>query len=167
MAVWRSQKASTDVPERQSPSWAEVVAKPNSSGGGGAVAHIGKSIRIRGDLSGEEDLVLDGHIEGRVDLSDHHLTIGPNGHIQAELSAKQITIDGHVVGNVTASERLEIGETGRLDGDVEAPRILIQEGAQLNGTVSMKARSAKTTQPVKRPERPALPDPRRQPETQV
>ncbi len=163
MAVWRSQKSSADVPERQSPSWTEVVAKPGSSRGGGAVAHIGKSIRIRGDLSGEEDLVLDGHIEGRVDLSDHHLTIGPNGHIQAELSAKEITIDGHVVGNVTASERLEIGETGRLDGDVEAPRILVQEGAQLNGTVSMKARSA-TTQPAKRP---AHPDPRRQPETQL
>ena len=163
MAVWRSQKSSADVPERQPPSWAEVVAKPSSSGEGEAVAHIGKSIRIRGDLSGEEDLVLDGHIEGRVDLSDHHLTIGPNGHIQAELSAKKITIDGHVVGNVTASERLEIGETGRLDGDVEAPRILVQEGAQLNGTVSMKARSA-TTQPEKRP---ANPDPRRQPESQV
>lgn len=113
------------------------------------MAHIGKSITIRGDLSGDEDLVLDGRIEGRVELSDHHLTIGPNGQIQAELSAKEITIDGRVVGNVTATERVEIGETGRLDGDVEAPRILVQEGAQLNGTVTMKTRSASA--PAKRP----------------
>jgi cytoskeletal protein CcmA (bactofilin family) len=163
MAVWRSQKSSTEVPAQKPSGWTEVAVKSGASRGGGAVAHIGKSIKIRGDLSGEEDLVLDGHIEGRVELSDHHLTVGPNGHIQAELAAKEITIDGRVVGNVTASERVEIGETGHLDGDVEAPRILVQEGAQLNGTVTMKARSA-TTQPVKHPPQPA---PRRLAEPQL
>jgi cytoskeletal protein CcmA (bactofilin family) len=113
------------------------------------VAHIGKSITIRGDLSGEEDLVLDGRIEGRVELPEHHLTIGPNGQVEAELSAKEVTIDGHVTGNVTATDRLEIRESGRLEGDVVAPRLLIQEGAELNGKVSMKAPAAAA---VKRPQ---------------
>jgi cytoskeletal protein CcmA (bactofilin family) len=106
------------------------------------VADIGKSITIRGDLSGDEDLVLDGRIEGRVELSDHHLTIGPNAHIQAELAARGVTINGRVVGNVTATERVEIGASGRLDGDIVAPRLLVQEGAQLNGSVNMKEPSA-------------------------
>jgi cytoskeletal protein CcmA (bactofilin family) len=105
------------------------------------VADIGKSITIRGDLSGDEDLVLDGRIEGRVELSDHHLTVGPNGHIQAELAARGVTINGRVVGNVTATERVEIGASGRLDGDIVAPRLLVQEGAQLNGSIMMKTAS--------------------------
>ncbi len=106
------------------------------------MAHIGKSITIRGDLSGEEDLVLDGRIEGRVELAEHHLTIGPNGHVQAELAAKEVTVDGHVCGNVTATKRVEIRETGILDGDVTSPRLLVQEGGQINGTVTMKSPSS-------------------------
>ena len=114
------------------------------------MANIGKSITIRGDVSGEEDLIIEGRVEGRVELAKHHLTVGPNGHIEAEIVAKEVTIIGRVSGNVTATERTEIQESGCLDGDLLSPRLLVQEGAQVNGSVTMKSptaiSSAKTTQ---------------------
>jgi cytoskeletal protein CcmA (bactofilin family) len=116
------------------------------------VANIGKSITIKGDVSGQEDLVIEGHVDGQIDLRSHHLTIGPNGEIQAEISAKQVTIVGRVVGNVTAAERVEICDTGRLEGNVTSPRLLIHEGAVINGTVSMKQTGLGTSA-----ERPAGP----------
>jgi cytoskeletal protein CcmA (bactofilin family) len=151
MAVWRSAKSTGDSgnhPPEARRAEDNVSASLRWTEGGETVAHIGKSITIKGDLAGEEDLVLDGRIEGRVELPDHHLTIGPNGHVQAELSAKEVTIDGKVNGNVTATDRVEIRESGRLEGDVVSPRLLIQEGAELNGKVSMKA---PTVAAVKRP----------------
>ena len=83
--------------------------------------------------------MLEGRIDGRVDLPGHHLTIGPGvHHAQAELAAKALTIHGRVVGNVTATERVEISETGCLSGDVVTPRLSVKDGAQLNGTITMK-----------------------------
>jgi cytoskeletal protein CcmA (bactofilin family) len=117
--------------------------QPDAARRGGGVARIGKSITIRGNLSGEEDLVLEGRVEGRVDLPGHHLTIGPDvHHVQAELAAKALTIHGRVVGNVTATEGVEIGESGCLYGDVVTPLLSVKDGAQLNGTVTMKVPSA-------------------------
>jgi cytoskeletal protein CcmA (bactofilin family) len=115
------------------------------------VANIGKSITIKGDVTGQEDLVIEGRVEGRIELASHHLTIGPNGEIEAEISAKQVTIIGRVVGNVTAAERVEVCDTGRLEGDLVAPRLLIQEGAVINGAISMKKSEAKPSTPP-RPE---------------
>ena len=92
--------------------------------------------------------MLEGRIEGRVDLPGHHLTIGPDvHHAQAELAAKVLTIHGRVVGNVTATERVEIAESGCLYGDVVTPRLLVKDGAQLNGSITMKAPS--TVAPIK------------------
>ena len=102
------------------------------------MANIGKSISVKGDVSGEEDTVIEGRVEGRVDLKNHHLTIGPNGDVTGEISAKQCTIVGRVRGNVVATERIEICDSGRIDGDLISPRLLVQEGAQVNGNISMK-----------------------------
>lgn len=111
------------------------------------MANIGKSITINGDVSGDEDLVIEGRVEGRIELKNHHLTVGPNGEIKAEISAKQVTIIGRVSGNVTATERLEIQDTGRVEGDLHSPVLLIQEGATVNGTVSMKPAGAAGASP--------------------
>jgi cytoskeletal protein CcmA (bactofilin family) len=119
------------------------------------LANIGKSITIRGDVSGDEDLVIEGRVEGRVELANHHLTVGSNGHIEAEVIAKAVTIIGRVSGNVTATERTEIEQSGRVDGDLVTPRLLVQEGAQLNGGISMKgsatAASPKGIHPIETP----------------
>lgn len=106
------------------------------------MANIGKSITINGDVSGDEDLIIEGRVDGRIDLQNHHLTVGPNGEIRAEIAAKQVTIIGKVSGNVVASERAEVQEAGRLDGDLQAPVLSIQEGALINGAVTMKGVSS-------------------------
>ena len=106
---------------------------------GGEMANIGKSITIKGDVTGDEDLVIEGRVEGRIELKNQHLTIGPNGNVKAEIDAKQVTIVGRVTGNVSATERVEIRDSGRLDGDLVSPGLVIHEGAEVNGSISMKA----------------------------
>src|SRR5262245_38451006 len=95
----------------------------------GKIVNIGQSILIQGELSGSEDLTIDGQVKGKISLQEHNLTIGQHGRIQAELVAKKVTILGQVQGNVMASERVEIHEGGRLDGDIVAPRVAIADGA--------------------------------------
>jgi hypothetical protein len=83
--------------------------------------NIGKSVFIKGELSGSEDLTIEGNVEGRIELKDNTLTIGPNGKIRAEVFAKQVIVLGEVTGNVTASEKVDIRDNGSVDGDVTSP----------------------------------------------
>jgi cytoskeletal protein CcmA (bactofilin family) len=115
---------------------------PPKSGGGGDMANIGKSIVIKGDLSGNEDLVIEGKVEGKVDLPNNRLTIGAGGQVSAQVHAKNVVVVGRVAGNVSAGERLEIQATGIVEGDVESPRLIVAEGAVLNGSVKMSAKGA-------------------------
>ena len=101
------------------------------------MANIGKSITIKGDLSGNEDLQIEGNVEGRIDLPNNQLTIGAEGRVKAEVHAKSVVVIGHVTGNLSAAERIQVEATGVVDGDVKAPRLVIQEGAMLNGGVEM------------------------------
>ena len=71
------------------------------------MANIGKSISIKGDVTGDEDTVIEGRVEGHIELKNHHLTVGPNGDVKGEISAKQVTIVGRVQGNVNATERID------------------------------------------------------------
>jgi cytoskeletal protein CcmA (bactofilin family) len=115
------------------------------------VANIGKSITIKGDLTGNEDLVIDGNIEGRIDLPNNQLTIGPEGRIKADIHAKSAVVVGHVSGNVSATERIEVQASGVVDGDVRAPRLVVQEGAVLNGAVEMgEVKQPAAAEPVKK-----------------
>ncbi len=119
---------------------------------GGRIVNIGPSIQIKGELQGDEDLTIDGRVEGKIELRDHNLTIGPNGKIKADLYANTIVIAGDVQGHAYAKERVEIAPTGRLNGDIAAPRITIADGAHFKGSVDMErvAETArKTPAPVK------------------
>ena len=119
------------------------VEKPTRASAGGEMANIGKSISIKGDLSGNEDLVVEGSVEGRIELPNNQLTIGANGNVKADVSAKSVVVVGKVAGNVTGVERVQIEATGSVQGDVRTPRLVVQEGATLNGSVEMgPARSA-------------------------
>jgi cytoskeletal protein CcmA (bactofilin family) len=111
------------------------------------MASIGKSISIKGNVTGNEDTVIEGRVDGHVELKNHHLTVGPNGEVKGEISAKQCTIVGTVKGNVTALERIEVADTGRVEGDLSSPRLLIQEGAQVNGSISMQPAGEVKAQP--------------------
>jgi cytoskeletal protein CcmA (bactofilin family) len=111
---------------------------------GSKVANIGKSISIRGDLTGNEDMVIEGQVEGKVDLPNNQLTVGANGNLKAEIHAKGVVIVGHVVGNVFGLERVEIQATGRVEGDVAAPKLIVAEGAQINGAIQMTQKGNRT-----------------------
>jgi cytoskeletal protein CcmA (bactofilin family) len=104
----------------------------------GRTANIGASIQIKGELQGDEDLTIDGRVEGKIELREHNLTIGPNGRIKADLYAKNIVISGEVTGSAFAAERVEIAPSGRLAGDITAPRITIADGAHFKGSVDME-----------------------------
>jgi cytoskeletal protein CcmA (bactofilin family) len=111
--------------------------------------NIGKSVVIKGELSGSEDLTIEGHCEGRIELRDNVLTIGPNGKIRAEVFAKSVIVLGEVTGNVTASEKVDIRDNGSVDGDIISPRVAIAEGAHFRGSVDMQR--AGTKQPAQTP----------------
>lgn len=106
------------------------------------MATIGQSIVFKGELTGDEDLEIDGQVEGTVNLKNHQLTIGANGNLTAEVTAKNIVVIGRVTGNLVAAERIEVQATGIVDGDVRAPRLNVQEGAVLNGSIDMSPSGA-------------------------
>lgn len=102
------------------------------------VAHIGKSVMIKGELSGSEDLYLDGEVEGSIELHDHNLTVGPNGRVKANINAKEVIIQGKVDGNITGSERVELRKSGVLVGDIVTQRIVIEDGAYFKGGIDIR-----------------------------
>jgi cytoskeletal protein CcmA (bactofilin family) len=126
-------------------------------------ASIGKSIVINGELSGSEDLTIEGRVDGKIELRNHVLTIGSNGRITAQVAAKSIVVLGHVKGNLSATEKVDIRETGSVEGDIVAPRVAIADGSHFRGSIDMQrteppvakdgtgatpARESKTTLPA-------------------
>jgi cytoskeletal protein CcmA (bactofilin family) len=105
--------------------------------------NIGKSVIIKGELNGSEDLAIEGQVEGKIELRQNVLTIGPNGKIKAQVFAKSVVILGEVTGNVTATEKVEIRDNGSVDGDIAAPRVAIAEGAHFRGSIDMQRTGAK------------------------
>lgn len=103
---------------------------------------IGKSVVIRGDLSGKEDLYLDCDIEGSVTVPDNRLTIGPGARITADVVVRDLIILGHLIGNVQASGRVELRQTASLTGDITAQRLSIEESAVFKGHVELKTGAA-------------------------
>src|SRR5215213_5334694 len=106
------------------------------------IVNIGKSVVIKGELNGSEDLTIEGQVEGTIQLRDHVLTIGPNGRIKAQVFAKAVIVLGEVTGNVTASDKVDIRDGGSVDGDIISPRVAIAEGAHFRGSVDMQRKGA-------------------------
>jgi cytoskeletal protein CcmA (bactofilin family) len=102
-----------------------------------SMANVGKSITIKGDLTGDEDVLVEGRVEGKIELPQNQLTVGANGVVEAHVEAKTVIIVGRISGDVVANERLEVQGTGVVDGDVKAPRLVVEEGAVLNGSIAM------------------------------
>jgi cytoskeletal protein CcmA (bactofilin family) len=109
--------------------------------------NIGKSVIIKGELNGSEDLTIEGAVEGKIELRQNILTIGPNGKIKAQVFAKSVVILGEVTGNVTASEKVDIRDNGSVDGDIAAPRVAIAEGAHFRGSIDMQRPGAGKGEP--------------------
>ena len=128
------------------------------------IVNIGKSVVIKGELNGSEDLTIEGHVEGTIQLRDHVLTIGPNGRIKAQVFAKSVIVLGEVTGNVTASDKVDIRDNGSVDGDIISPRVAIAEGAHFRGSVDMQRKPGQGTpkadiKAAAAPQQPAGPQP--------
>ena len=131
------------------------------------VVNIGKSVVIKGELNGSEDLTVEGQVEGKIELRQHALTIGPNGRIKAHVFAKSVIVLGEVTGNITATEGINIRDNGSVDGDLAAPRVAIADGAHFRGSIDMertpgapRATEAKAEKRPAQPAAPAAPPPR-------
>src|SRR5215510_8925159 len=107
----------------------------------GGFAHIGKSVLIKGEISGNEDIYIDGQVEGSVQLLGNSLTVGPNGRVHASVAAKNVTVGGTLEGNIQASERTEMRKSAVVNGDVQTRRIAIEEGAFFKGKLEILSES--------------------------
>ena len=140
--------------QSQQSSVAAPQAEPRQQTGRDIV-NIGKSVVIKGELNGSEDLTIEGQVEGKIELKDHVLTIGPNGKIKAQVFAKALIVLGEVNGNVNATDRVEIKDGGSVDGDIVAPRVAIADGAHFRGSVDMQRKPESGAKP--RPEQQQRP----------
>ena len=123
------------------------MAKPSARGTGSLgrdVVNIGKSVIIKGELNGSEDLTIEGQVDGKIELREHVLTIGPHGKIKAQVFAKSVIVMGEVNGNIAATDKINIRENGSVDGDLTAPRVAISEGAHFRGSIDMQQSKVST-----------------------
>ena len=142
--MWKRDEADAAAASRQNPPPPAPTASRQSppatpigrDAGNKLVMNLGKSVMIKGELSGSEDLTLYGRMEGSVKLPEYTLTIGPDADIKAEISARNVVIMGGVTGNVVAGEKVEIRSTGSVTGDIASPRFAIQDGGSMRGKVA-------------------------------
>ena len=118
------------------------------------IAHIGRSVVIKGELSGSEDLYVDGQVEGTIELHDNSLTVGPNGQLRADVNAKNVIVHGVLEGNVKASERTDLRKSAVVTGDIVSQKIAIEDGAYFKGKVDIQKEAPKTVQSGTRVETP-------------
>jgi len=141
-------------PPAPSPSAGPAKAASKSSGGSTV---IGSQIKLTGDISGDEDVEIQGRVEGTINLKKN-LVIATGGSVDAKIHAKNVTISGKVKGDVTADERVELLASGSLEGNVRAPKIVISEGAHFRGSVDMSASRPEAAK-MGEPPRPPVPGP--------
>jgi cytoskeletal protein CcmA (bactofilin family) len=130
--MWRKEDGSPQPPEAIGPTGGKSGA-PGTPVSSKAAACVSQGIRIKGELTGSEDLFIDGIVDGKVTLSNSTLTVGPNATVKAEIIAKELVVRGRAEGKFTASERVQIWHTARVEGDIKSERISIEEGAEMRG----------------------------------
>jgi len=115
------------------------------------ISRVGASLSLNGELHGQEDIVIEGQFQGKIDLKNHNLKVEQGGKVKANIQVKNITISGEVDGNIYASGKVYISKEGQLRGDIFAPRISIADGAQFKGSVKMKEGIEKMPLPQEKP----------------
>ncbi len=114
------------------------------------IPNIGQSVVIKGELTGSENLQIDGRVEGTIDLRQHELTIGPGGKIKASVRAKSVVVVGKIVGDIMATDRIEIRADGTVEGDLTTPVVGIAEGGNFRGNIDMRPPEKATGAPASR-----------------
>ncbi len=116
----------------------------NSVKSANAPMAIGATIHIKGDVTGDEDLIIHGHVEGQISLKEHNVIIGPQGSVQANIHAKQIVVEGELKGDLNGEEKVVIRKTGNVLGNVVSPRVTLEDGAMFKGSIEMGPRDNKS-----------------------
>jgi cytoskeletal protein CcmA (bactofilin family) len=132
-------EASAPAPEKPRPAAAAPKREKSKME---KIVNIGQSVQIKGELTGNEDLTIEGMVDGKILVKDHNLTIGTNGKITAEVHAKTVVVVGQVMGNITADDKVEIAPSGSVEGDLRAPRVAISDGARFKGSIDMERKGA-------------------------
>lgn len=137
MAMFDKKKA--EEPENPAPVPAAEPAAVRTPGTrtSGSRAVIGATIKVKGDLTGDEDLIIEGRVEGTVKLDKHDLTVGESASVHANVTAKVVRIEGEVVGDIRGIERIVITQVGRVQGNLSAPRVVVEDGAKFRGSIEM------------------------------
>jgi cytoskeletal protein CcmA (bactofilin family) len=151
------QPAAPQAPQAPAPAGAPTPRAEASQNKERDNVNIGKSVVIKGELNGSEDLTIEGQVEGTIQLRDHVLTIGANGKIKAQVFAKSVIVLGEVSGNVTATDKVDIRDNGSVDGDIVAPRVAIAEGAHFRGSVDMQRKAGQPAPSAPKPTATATP----------
>lgn len=107
---------------------------------------IGPTICIKGDLSGQEDLLIEGRVEGKIELRQHNVTVGKNGHVKADIYGKTITIEGEVQGNLYGEEQLVLKQTSTVRGNITAPRVSLEDGSNFKGSIDMSPKDSRSSE---------------------
>ena len=130
------------------------------------VVHVGKSVVIKGEINGREDLMIEGKVDGKISLPQSTLTVGADGNLKAEIAAKVVIVLGEVKGNVTASEKVDIRDHGTVNGDIITKKLAIADGAHFRGSIDMQQQadalekrkvSPKSDKTAEQPSIPRLP----------
>lgn len=138
--MWKKEDDQTDKPGSEAPPRRERAATRTGSIEG---AVIGPSISIQGEVTGDEDLLIQGRVNGSVDLKQHELRVGADGEVKADITARVITVEGKVEGDLTADEQVVLRSSAVVDGDIKARRVVLEDGARFRGGVDMGEGSEK------------------------
>ena len=152
LVVWKRDETADEeenTPEKARPR----TTKSATDTTGQDRVNIGRSVVIKGQLSGSEDLTIEGQVDGKIELREHRLTIGQHGRINAEVVAKSVVVMGQVTGDIRAAEKISIEENGMVEGDVSAPRVGIAEGAHFKGTIDMSKETSASAQSARQESR--------------
>lgn len=133
--------AKGEIPKAATKTSANSSAKP----GKGQSTTIGTSIKIKGELSGGEDLVIQGSVEGTIQLRENSVSVGEHGIIQADVFAKSITVQGELSGDLHGAEKVTVTRSGRVKGNIIAPRVVLEDGASFKGSIDMESKPAAPT----------------------
>ena len=159
-----SKKGGTDKPTeptmRSETTPRSEPTQARSSSSGREHAMIGASIHIDGDLRGEEDLLIEGEVNGTVQLKNNSLTIGPQGKVRADVYAQSIIVDGFMEGDLYGSERVAIRKNAQVRGNVTSPRVSLEDGAKFKGAIEMDPQAVQSATARNKPASPAAPAPR-------
>jgi cytoskeletal protein CcmA (bactofilin family) len=148
--MWKKSESSeeSNAPISSAPQTTPVPAPRSVAVAQPSRAVIGPTITIKGDLIGEEDLVIEGRVEGKVEFRRHSVTVGKNGRIKADIHGKTITVEGNVEGNLYGDEQLIVRQSGTVRGNIVSPRVALEDGSNFKGNIDMSPKDKPAVMPA-------------------